>query len=295
MLSFNVDIFRKHLIKISLAISILLHLLFLLIYGLVDSVQLFPSKITELLNAPKIEEKRLVFDLVETPENARSETPPENADLVSDKNAVAKDQYQNSDKPEGNPFSEGDLDIKEYPIVPIEPTPSIETENQRENKLAENRSKELSPSNNEYQKFSRKELLKNPSASDYQQQRQLNKPLYDNKKFSAKDLGGFSFNTYEWNFAPYMLEMKRKVERNVFPPPAFTYMGLISGETLVRFKVMPNGNVKDLAVLKYTGHESLKETSVKAIINSSPFKPLPADFPENFLEVTASFTYYVKR
>jgi len=92
-----------------------------------------------------------------------------------------------------------------------------------------------------------------------------------------------------------MLEMKRKVEHNVFPPPAFTYMGLISGETILRFKVMPNGSVKDLEVLQYTGHSALKETSVNAIINSSPFKPLPADFPENYLEVTAAFTYYVKR
>ena len=297
MLFINADILRKNLVKISFIISILLHLLLLLMYSLFGSIQLFPAKIDDLLNQPKIEDKRLEFELVESPEDARSETPPENAQLVSDKNAIAQDQYQQKDKPAGNPYSEGDFDVKELPVVPVEPTPLIEPAPEQKDKLSKEKQFTESSSNRyEYQKFSRQQLLKkNPSTPNYQEQRRLDRPLYDNNKFSAEDLGGFSFNTYEWDFAPYMLEMKRKVERNVFPPPAFSRMGLISGETLLRFKVMPNGEVKDLVVLKYTGHESLKETSVNAITNSSRFRPLPADFPENYLEVTASFTYYVKR
>ncbi len=266
-------------------------------YSLFGSIQLFPVKIVDLLNRPKDEEKRLVFELVETPESARSKTPPENAQLLSDKNAIAQDQYQNEEKPAGNPYSDGDFDVKELPVVPVEPSPLNEQASKQKKELSkENQLTESASNRYEYRKFSRQELLKkNPSATDYQQQRILDRPLYDNKKFSSEDLGGLSFNTYDWDFAPYMLEMKRKVERNVFPPPAFTRMGLISGETLLRFKVMPNGEVKDLVVLKYTGHESLKETSVNAIANSSRFRPLPADFPEDYLEVTASFTYYVKR
>ena len=266
-------------------------------YGVFGSIQLFPAKIDNLIDQPRNEDKRLEFELVESPEDARSETPPENAQLVSDKNAIAQDQYQNKDKPAGNPYSEGDFDVKELPVVPIEPTPLTEPMPESNDELSNEKQLTESSSNRyDYQKFSRQQLLKkNPSTPNHQEQRRLDKPLYDNKQFSADDLGGFSFNTYEWDFAPYMLEMKRKVERNVFPPPAFSRMGLISGKTLLRFKVMPNGEVKDLEVLKYTGHESLKETSLNAIANSSRFKPLPADFPENYLEVTASFTYYVKR
>jgi len=72
-------------------------------------------------------------------------------------------------------------------------------------------------------------------------------------------------------------------------------MGLIDGETIIRFKVYPNGEMKDLEVLQYRGHKSLMETSVQAIKNSNPFNPLPADFPENYLEVTGHFTYFIKR
>lgn len=292
----NAKIFKKHLLEISLILSLLLHLLFCLTYGLIDTLQFSGSSIDEPLKDQRSDEQRIEFELVETPEEARSEKPPENAHLLSDKNAIARDQYQNQDKPEGNPYLDGDLDVKNLPLEHIAPTPSMAQRPDRSNEVYQNDQLNRSKSQKyEYQKFSREQLLKtNPSHSGQEQSR-VDRPLYNNQKFSAKELGGFSFNTYNWDFAPYLLEMKKKVERNVFPPPAFTHMGLISGETLLRFKVMPDGAVKDLTVLQYTGHESLKETSVRAILNSSPFKPLPADFPEDHLEVTASFTYYVRR
>ncbi|MDZ7330767.1 MAG: energy transducer TonB [candidate division KSB1 bacterium] len=293
------DIFQKHLIKIAFVLSILLHLLGFLSYRLLGLVPLVPIKISELLKRDDQTERRMVFELVETPESARSEQPPNEAQLLSDKNTVARDQYTGKDKPKGAPYSEGDLDIHQWPEPAkdvasassqpeLEPAQRTDSDDQRFASIG---------TRYEPLKFSRQELLKkSPSIGDVQPiERSPARPLYDNRKFSVDDLGGFSFNTYAWDFAPYMLEMKRKVERNVFPPPAFTRMGLISGETVLRFKVMPNGEVKDLVVLKYTGHESLKETSVNAIKNSAPFRPLPADFPENYLEVTAAFTYYVKR
>lgn len=241
-----------------------------------------------------MEEKRLEFELVETPESARSQVAPENANLLSDKNSMARDQYEQKDKLPGAPFSEGELDVKNVPTAAVEAAPAQPSNDasdreQRAESIEKN-------SEHAYQKFSRQKLLKaDPSSNRSQTQQEAERPLYANRAFSAEELGGFSFNTYAWDFAPYMLEMKRKVERNIFPPPAFTYMGLISGETIVRFKVMPNGEVKDLRVLNYTGHESLRETSVKAILNSSRFRELPADFPEDYLEVTAKFTYYIAR
>jgi len=287
---------RKHLIKISLILSILLHLVFLLFYHSLSTIKLFPTKIDELLPQKQEQEKRLVFDLVETPDDAKSKKAPEHADLVSDKNAIARDSYRQKDKAEGNPYSEGDLNVKNLPLIKLEPVPHSQAkpEKQLDSENKKQR-KDISEPEVTYQKFSRRQLLKNNQDAPQVRQENLNRPLYENRDFNAKDLGGFSFNTYNWDFAPYMLAMKRKVEHNIFPPPAFTHMGLISGVTILRFKVMPNGEVKDLKVLRYSGHPSLKETSVQAILNSSWFKPLPSDFPENFLEVTASFTYYVSK
>lgn len=293
--------FKKHLFKITIIISIILHLLLFLSYRYIDEIQLFPNTAEDIIQPLNEQEKRIEFELVETPDDAPDEKPAEETNLISDKNARARDQNSDATLPAGKPFSEGDFDVRELPSVaqqqqPYQP-PAQETD-QESQKSDQEEIRETNNSSSEtlYEKFSRKQLLADRSSrpTPPQQERQQ-KPLYENRKFSAEDLGGFSFNTYDWDFAPYMLDMKRKVEKNVFPPPAFTHMGLISGETLLRFKVMPNGTVKDLEILKYTGHKSLMETSVKAIQVSSPFKNLPADFPENHLEVTASFKYFIKR
>lgn len=288
----------KHLLKISLVISLLLHLLILSSYQSISKIKLFPVDKKNISAVPPEIEKRLEFELVETPSDARSEKPPENTNLVSDKNSIARDRYKGKDKPIGAPYSNGDFDVKNLPQQPISlaNADNFSTKYEGSNE-AQTSSENLSETNYSYEKFSRQQLIKNYQQPTQNQSRnqELEKPNYDNKDFRAKDIGGLTFNTYEWDFAPYMLAMKKRVERNIFPPPAFTHMGLISGETTLRFKVMPNGKIINLEVLKYIGHESLKETSVQAILNSAPFRPLPADFPENYLEVTANFSYYVKR
>jgi outer membrane biosynthesis protein TonB len=126
-------------------------------------------------------------------------------------------------------------------------------------------------------------------------QEQLPTVEHDNQESRALDSGGLSFNTYNWNFAPYMLELKRRIQRNIHPPAAFMYLGLISGETLVRFKIYPNGQMQDFQVLDYRGHKSLMITSVNAVEVSAPFPLLPPDFPEPYLEVTGKFIYFVGR
>jgi TonB family protein len=105
--------------------------------------------------------------------------------------------------------------------------------------------------------------------------------------------GGLSFNTYDWDFAPYMVAMKRAIENHLFPPYAFTHMGLISGTNTVRFTVMSDGHIGGLEILGSDAHFSLDRTSVRAIESSVPFLPLPRDFPEEHLEVTAHFSYVI--
>ncbi len=286
---------QDHFLKIALIISILLHLLFLFYFNSLSSIKLFPNDVDELTLEKQEKAPRLEFDLVETPDHAQSDVPPENANLVSDKNAIAKDGRMEKDKAPGNPYSEGDLDVKNLPLVNSPPVPTSTADPKKHSSENTKELEEDPEPGFAFEKFSRQQLLKDSQSLPQVQQEDINRPLYENREFNAKELGGFSFSTYNWNFAPYMLAMKRKVERNIFPPPAFTRMGLIGGETILRFKVFPNGEVKDLNVLRFSGHPSLKETSVQAILNSSRFKPLPADFPEGFLEVTASFSYYVGR
>lgn len=275
--------------KYTIIVSLLLHFILAALYSPLNRILFLVSPETDAIAAAE-QDREIVFELVETPEDARTEEPPEEAALLSDKNSRARDLYTSKDKETGSPFSRGDLDVKE--ILPQQDQPEQEAQHkaQAEEEVTRERPEETGSTAYSTPKFSREALMGRSAPSS-----QLNKPKYDNEDFNAEEIGGLTFNTYDWNFAPYMFEMKRKVERNIFPPPAFTRMGMIDGETILRYKVYPNGEVRDLEVVKYIGHKSLMETSLQAMRNASPFKKLPADFPENYLEVTARFTYYIHR
>ena len=89
--------------------------------------------------------------------------------------------------------------------------------------------------------------------------------------------------------------MKKRLRDHIYPPPAFYQMGMINGEIVVRFKLFQDGSTSDLTLIEYRGHKALTETSLNAVKASSPFKPLPENFPENYLELTWTFIYSIYR
>jgi outer membrane biosynthesis protein TonB len=73
-----------------------------------------------------------------------------------------------------------------------------------------------------------------------------------------------------------------------------THLGF-GGSNVVRFRIFPKGHLEGPEVLGYNGEKALIETSKRAVQVSAPFPPLPEDFPEKYLEVTASFHYRTMR
>ena len=123
-------------------------------------------------------------------------------------------------------------------------------------------------------------------------------PRTDNRHTSVKDYGDFSLSTYAWDYAPYLYILRERVRRRWFAPEAFN-LGLVSGRVIIRFKIMPDGALRDLEVLSYRDndipYQSLVASSRNAIESSSPFPPLPADFLHPFLEITGTFYYQILR
>ena len=117
--------------------------------------------------------------------------------------------------------------------------------------------------------------------------------LLDNRQSGALERGGLQLSTYNWDYAPYLSYLKRHIESHISPPPAFTEFGMIDGSTRVRFKILRDGTLRDLEVLDYTGSPLLRDTSVRAIDLSAEFRPLPAGFPEAYLEITGLFDYII--
>jgi len=293
---------KKNNFSLAFIASVLLHLILLFFYGPVKEILIITPD--EVLAAnPEDEEKRIEFELVETPADAPTDQIPDKTNLLSDKNSIARDEYTGQDKAEGNPYSQGQTEYKIFagaqvpPSQPELPVPNPDTDLKDEKSAKESVDEELeallrSEPTTFAKQFSRSVLLGgtqvNPSPIIPQSS---DDATYRNLEFSSKDLGGVTLNTYAWEFAPYILEMKRKLRQNIYPPPAFMRLGLIQGETILRFKVMPNGEMQDLETLGHNGHPSLKETSLNAVKNSSPFKTLPGGFPEKYLELTWKFIY----
>ena len=275
----------KRILWIALILSLLAHLLVLLFFPHLSKIELIALKQDQQV----VEDKRITFEFIETPDVPEDENL-EKQNLVSDKNLAAADEVESELPVDVNPFSEGVTEIKEFPQ-----TESVEMqpENKPEEIVQETPIEESQEQSDEIvvREDNEKQIHQAQPESVYLPS-QLD---YNNVISEVEKAGGVSFNTYKWNFAPYMLYLKKKIQGNLNPPPGFTYLGLIHGDVLVRFIILPNGTLKDVKVLHSEAHNSLVQASTGSITISAPFLPLPKDFPEDYLVVTLLFLYIVEK
>ncbi len=286
-------------------LSVLLHLLFLALWD--SAVRLDLAALVPAVTATPPQAAPLVFDLqppdlprevIATPDDARTTKTPQKADFLSDKNALARNREPAPLLPEtGEPFSRGDLASHDLPSSPPFPEQNRQPEPARPQAQAgDERQSDVPEPEAEVDGDRAVTRQQKPDAAPRRPFR-LELPGVPHKQLEgrAAEEGGLSFNTYDWDFAPYMLALKQRIGRNIFPPLAYSMLGMIDGDTMLRFKIYPNGRLADLELLGYRGHRTLMETSRSAIAISAPFPALPADFPKPYLEVTARFSYFVKR
>lgn len=284
--------YRKYIILVSIA----LHILFLVFWEVAIKLGIIAVDIIP----PRVESAPIVFDLqpdnkprevIETPEDAKTTDKPKNADFLSDKNALARNPETDPEKEIGEAYARGDFDTHELPEPPLPPGAQPQKPQQQQEQQDKPTEADLERSAKEVIK---EYVRKQKDAVRPGVKERLPTVAHDNPDTRALDTGGgLSFNTYNWDFAPYMLMLKERIRRNIYPPPAFTRLGLISGSTLLRFRIYPDGKMQGLQVLDYSGHKSLMQTSNTAIEISAPFPALPVNFPDPYLEVTCRFSYLV--
>ncbi len=119
----------------------------------------------------------------------------------------------------------------------------------------------------------------------------MENPEFRNKGSTRASVGGISINTTAWDFAPYLLDLKYRIKQHWIPPLAFTALGVIHGFTKINFRIYPDGSMQAMTIIETNGHEALHRSSAGAIKGAAPFRPLPKDFPEDYLDVTFGFYY----
>lgn len=108
---------------------------------------------------------------------------------------------------------------------------------------------------------------------------------------NAGPMGILSINTTAWEFAPWLQKFQRAVWERWNPPIAYQ-MGMIDGWVVTRVRISPAGELLALDVLDQNiDHASLREAVVYALEAPAPYRPLPADFPEEELVLTIKFVY----
>ena len=306
--------------RIALGVSILIHLLLFFLYkplagisGLLDATA---APAEEPLTFELVDPYQQPQELVETPEDARVDEPPNDAQFLSDKNAQAQDM-NTENAPDGLSYSEGVSDYKVFAgggVAGAGETAQQEMEQQEQDGESE-KGKETTQQEGEQdpytlgdepiynqafsamqkKKFS-KEILQGARAPSSQAPNNFSDDANWNQQHSsAEALGGVALSTYEWDYAPYILYMKRRIRDHLYPPQAFVQMGAISGEVTLQFVLRRDGTVRGLKVIGQKGHTAFIEPSLNSIKASDPFKPLPDSFPDPYLELAWTFVYSVYR
>jgi TonB family protein len=271
-------------------VSLILHVVVVVLFGL--------SGLSFRAPAParpgEGEYDRHVFHVIEVPADIPEQKPTRQTDIVSDRVAAASDMNPRVGDDLGDPYSEGLTEIPEFEM----PGADI-AQARRDYEIERPGPQHAMP---EAEAGDLAGDVPTEGIGEYVvDEEDGNQSTSAGRSSSFRNLlsdagrkGALSFNTYDWDFAPYMLAMKRAIESHLFPPYAFTHLGLVSGNNVVRFTVMPDGRIRGLEILGSDTHFSLDRTSVRAIESSVPFLPLPKDFPEEYLEVTAHFSYVVR-
>ncbi len=277
---------RRRNTRTFVLVSLTVHLLLVLGWVVFEAIVHPEKKEPLLVEVEQVQEPRIAFELIEVPDHIPREEPDALSNLLSDRDARAADMNPEETPELSDPFYESEVDIRQFERPETDPAEAQREEVERrdqEDVLAENALPEL-------------ELdFTDEMTSERNQEYSREAESRENLLSSASHKGGMSFNTYDWDFAPYMLAMKRAVERHLYPPYAFTHMGVVSGDNLIRFVVSPDGTIRDLRILDSDAHFSLDRASVRAIEAAAPFLPLPRNFPEEFLEVTAHFSYSIRK
>jgi TonB family protein len=97
------------------------------------------------------------------------------------------------------------------------------------------------------------------------------------------------------DFGPYMQRVIFDTKRAWYPiiPEAAQPPLLKQGRVGIRFKILPDGSVKEMILELPSGDVSLDRAAWGGITGASPYPPLPKEFKGKFLELRFFFLYNI--
>jgi protein TonB len=94
----------------------------------------------------------------------------------------------------------------------------------------------------------------------------------------------------ELDLGPYFAEIRRRVKRNWQPSAPSD-----NRHTILAFSIQRNGQITGLRVVQSSGSQKSDRDSLEAVKKSAPFAALPANFPQEQLNIEFNFNIYVNQ
>ena len=101
-----------------------------------------------------------------------------------------------------------------------------------------------------------------------------------------------SLDTKELKYLSYFAQIKRKIER-IWTYPSDAAANGIQGQLYLKFVLNRSGEVKNVELLRSSGHKVLDKEAWDAVINAGPFGGFPPTIADDELHITARFTYAI--
>lgn len=92
----------------------------------------------------------------------------------------------------------------------------------------------------------------------------------------------------EPDFGPYMRELQRRIKMNWDPPK-----GNESKRVVLLFKIAKDGRLLSCSVFKSSGLPSADKAALQAVQLTAPFRPLPAEYKRQSIDIQFTFDYNV--
>lgn len=90
------------------------------------------------------------------------------------------------------------------------------------------------------------------------------------------------------DLAPYMRELQRQIKSN-WVPPKFGF----SARVILVFTIEKDGRLSKSSVYKSSGFTAADEAAIEALKKAAPFKPLPAEYKSNSVDIHFTFDYHI--
>src|SRR5574344_614577 len=92
----------------------------------------------------------------------------------------------------------------------------------------------------------------------------------------------------EPDFGPYMRDLQRRIKMNWDPPK-----GNESKRVVLLFKIARDGRLLSVRTFRSSGLPSADRAAINAVELTAPFRPLPAHFKGNYIDIQFTFDYNV--